>query len=81
MKSILEQLQTSEDAVEFGRNASKKDIELLKSLRNVCGGIVKNLTIASRENERDYKRLLNEALKMGIKAQFCSEALQEANKL
>lgn len=77
MKSLLEKLNTSEDAVDFGKKATKDEVRLLKSLRDECIKIASRLMKLSMETPDDNKSL-EDALKIGMKAQFCSEALQES---
>ena len=72
MKSILEKLNCTEDALELGKNATKEELQTLQTLRDECGNMVKRLMKVG-----DNKSL-NEAMKMGTKAQYCREALEAA---
>lgn len=69
MKSILEQLKSTEDALEYGKNATKDQVRMLKETKEECGKIVKRLMMVG-----DNKSL-NQAVEMGMKAQLCGEAL------
>jgi histidinol phosphatase-like enzyme len=72
MKSLLEKLNCTEDALELGKNATKDEVQMLQSLRDECGNMVKSL-VKVGDNES-----LNEAMKIGMKAQYCREALEVA---
>lgn len=77
MKTILSQLKSTEDAIEFGKNASRDELQILESLREMCGEAVKRLMEQHSENDDD--KTLEAAVMMGTKAQFCREALEVAN--
>lgn len=74
MKSLLEQLNCTENALELGKNATKDEVRMLQTLRDECGKMVKHLV------KLGDKKSLNEAMKMGTKAQYYREAI-EVSKL
>ena len=72
MKSLLQKLNCTEDALELGKNATKDELKMLQVLRDECGNMVKRLMKVG-----DNKSL-DEAVKVGMKAQYCREALEVA---
>ena len=77
-KSILSQLNCTEDALKFSRNSSKDELRNLKILQEMCGKEVKRLM--EQYGKTGDKETAKLAIKMGIKAQFCREAI-EASEL
>lgn len=77
--TILTKLNSTEDALKFGKNASRDDVELLKTLREMCGKEVKRLMKVNLKDP-DNEESLNLAMEFGVKAQFCREAI-EVSKL
>lgn len=72
MKSILQRLTCTEDALELGKNATKDELRMLQTLRDECGNMVKRLMKVGD------KKSFKEAMEMGMKAQYCREALEVA---
>jgi len=76
--TILSKFTCTEDAIAFGKIATRDDLVMLQSLREELGKVVKHLMKLTLEHPEDIKSL-DQAISMGTQAQLCREAIEASS--